>query len=195
MDTYLCMLYVSLEQEKALKKFFLDNGWKYRKPDPAHYTDQIGPIDLEISQIDESHSPSIKLKSANKKRPVQSISTKTTRKKQKIKSVENEDDSSSEVMNVKDEEIEHIVDNNDDDGDDDDDFVDDDAPQQDVSDNQHISKLDGTVEDNSCQTSCYGNDDGMTDDNDDELIGSSIDVKNEVSLLDKKSLRFQCDAL
>jgi hypothetical protein len=32
MDSYLMMLYVSIEQEKAMKKLFSDNGWKYCKP-------------------------------------------------------------------------------------------------------------------------------------------------------------------
>lgn len=38
------MIYVSLEQEKAMKKLFLDNGWKYQKPDLLKVTDQVGPL-------------------------------------------------------------------------------------------------------------------------------------------------------
>ena len=32
MDSYLMMLYVTLEQESALKQFFDEQGWKFCKP-------------------------------------------------------------------------------------------------------------------------------------------------------------------
>ena len=32
MDSYLMMLYVTLEQESALKQFFVEQGWKFCKP-------------------------------------------------------------------------------------------------------------------------------------------------------------------
>lgn len=42
MEQYLMMLYVTLEQETALKKFFIDQGWAYCKPDLSVTTDKLG---------------------------------------------------------------------------------------------------------------------------------------------------------
>lgn len=43
MDSYLMMLYVTLEQETALKAFFLQHGWAFCKPDLGVFTDKVGP--------------------------------------------------------------------------------------------------------------------------------------------------------
>ncbi|XP_045190348.2 zinc finger protein 423-like isoform X1 [Mercenaria mercenaria] len=43
MESYLMMIYVTLEQESALKTFFLDQGWAFCKPDLSYTTDKLGP--------------------------------------------------------------------------------------------------------------------------------------------------------
>ncbi|XP_053407618.1 uncharacterized protein LOC123547372 isoform X4 [Mercenaria mercenaria] len=43
MESYLMMLYVTLEQESALKNFFVDQGWMFCKPDLSVTTDKLGP--------------------------------------------------------------------------------------------------------------------------------------------------------
>ncbi|XP_060573049.1 uncharacterized protein LOC132730980 isoform X1 [Ruditapes philippinarum] len=43
MESYLMMLYVTLEQESALKNFFVDQGWRFCKPDLSVTTDKVGP--------------------------------------------------------------------------------------------------------------------------------------------------------
>ncbi|XP_060606297.1 uncharacterized protein LOC132758622 [Ruditapes philippinarum] len=43
MESYLMMLYVTLEQESALKNFFVDQGWTFCKPDLSVTTDKVGP--------------------------------------------------------------------------------------------------------------------------------------------------------
>ncbi|XP_045190346.2 zinc finger protein 2-like [Mercenaria mercenaria] len=43
METYLMMLYVTLDQESALKTFFADQGWTFCKPDLSVTTDKLGP--------------------------------------------------------------------------------------------------------------------------------------------------------
>ncbi|XP_060596131.1 zinc finger protein 2-like isoform X1 [Ruditapes philippinarum] len=44
METYLTLLYVTLEQELALKEYFLSKGWTYSKPDLNVMTDKVGPF-------------------------------------------------------------------------------------------------------------------------------------------------------
>lgn len=43
METYLTLLYVTLDQEIALKRFFAGKGWSYCKPDLSILTDAVGP--------------------------------------------------------------------------------------------------------------------------------------------------------
>lgn len=44
MGTYLMMLYVSMEQELAVKDLFIDRGWGFKKPDLRMTTDEVGPL-------------------------------------------------------------------------------------------------------------------------------------------------------
>ncbi|XP_052771637.1 uncharacterized protein LOC128211197 isoform X2 [Mya arenaria] len=43
METYLTLLYVTIEQEVALKELFLSKGWLYAKPDLSVLTSNVGP--------------------------------------------------------------------------------------------------------------------------------------------------------
>ncbi|KAH3785034.1 hypothetical protein DPMN_163117 [Dreissena polymorpha] len=43
MESYLTLLYLTLEQEEAVKKLFLQKGWKYLKADLSSMTDTLGP--------------------------------------------------------------------------------------------------------------------------------------------------------
>lgn len=49
METYLTMLYVTLEQEIALRDFFNSHGWIYCKPDLTAITDTVGPVPPPVS--------------------------------------------------------------------------------------------------------------------------------------------------
>ncbi|XP_045190358.2 zinc finger protein 271-like isoform X3 [Mercenaria mercenaria] len=55
MESYLMMLYVTLEQESALKNFFVDQGWTFCKPDLSVTTDRLGPSVKDV-HTDSAHS-------------------------------------------------------------------------------------------------------------------------------------------
>ncbi|XP_053407625.1 zinc finger protein 14-like [Mercenaria mercenaria] len=55
MESYLMMLYVTLEQESALKNFFVDQGWTFCKPDLSVTTDRLGPSVTDV-QTDSAYS-------------------------------------------------------------------------------------------------------------------------------------------
>ncbi|KAL4221353.1 hypothetical protein ACF0H5_019613 [Mactra antiquata] len=51
MDTYMTILYVTLEQEIALKDFFMSKGWMYCKPDLNVITEKVGPFETPTVRL------------------------------------------------------------------------------------------------------------------------------------------------
>lgn len=51
MESYMVMLYVTIEQEIELKKFFMNRGWPYCKTDLSMMTDHIGPLTGQVPHL------------------------------------------------------------------------------------------------------------------------------------------------
>ncbi|XP_045189713.2 zinc finger protein 184-like isoform X1 [Mercenaria mercenaria] len=149
MDSYLMMLYVSLDQERAMRKLFSDNGWKYYKPDLLQLTDELGGV-IASNMYAETNSDKIRGFTSPSKSGQTNITSpsrpatrsqksskntslvKNATNKRKIRSPGKKTDSSGvqEVTVIKEESVE-VVDDDDlndymEHGDEDDDYIDDD---------------------------------------------------------------------
>lgn len=170
MDTYLMMLYVSLEQEKALKHFFIQNGWRFCKPDLLQLTDKLGPVLLQNIQTGPGRNRTTECGRPGKQTPQTKVVTRSSGKSL-VTSKNNEDTQAKNDLDIDsvDEGDESVVivkqepstagDNLDgyasmDDGDDDDDFEQDPSFLEETSMNksqqwkQHITvKIPATKDD------------------------------------------------
>lgn len=85
METYLTLLYVTLEQESALKDFFLEKGWSYCKPDLSVLTDTVGPAEkpqiFRTVNEDIIENSELSGNDASLKRTLTKVVTKKGRKK------------------------------------------------------------------------------------------------------------------
>jgi len=52
MDSYLIMMYVTLQQETALKDFFEDQGWKFCKPGKEQQTIKSSSL-LSVNKLSD----------------------------------------------------------------------------------------------------------------------------------------------
>ncbi|XP_060581907.1 zinc finger and SCAN domain-containing protein 12-like isoform X1 [Ruditapes philippinarum] len=140
MDSYLMMLYVSIEQEKAMKKLFSDNGWKYCKPDILHLTDKLGGVhtsDLAEKSTETMHA---KITSPPKttKASVTSPQRPATRSQKSRMIEENTEHYDDLDTPTEKEECEDVVDDGDlndymEHGDEDDDYIDDDKEMKKIT--------------------------------------------------------------
>ncbi|XP_053407042.1 zinc finger and BTB domain-containing protein 41-like isoform X1 [Mercenaria mercenaria] len=136
METYLTLLYVTLEQELALKDFFSEKGWTYCKPDLGVMTDKAGPFQnpqairtksggiITYSELSDNYEPA---KTRSNKVVTKKRSTKVNISSSvpdivKVEVSTEEDDFPSQSEDVENEVGEDTTEN--DDGDNDDDFAD-----------------------------------------------------------------------
>lgn len=79
MGTYLMMLYVSIEQEKAVKDLFSNKGWGFKKPDLSLTTDRLGPLTIE--EVDQSDEEDTGNSNAKHGPPQRTVSKRTATNK------------------------------------------------------------------------------------------------------------------